>query len=365
MEQRIEKMSNRCFKCSDLIKSDHIKCSGLCGKYFHSECIQVESKVKEVLLSTKNLKWFCDYCLNHFDKLMETKQELVEIKKLITQKRETPKNEDQLVKKKTYAEKAGEVVVIKPKSTQETQATKEAIKKVLNPSELEIGITEMKNLKEGGILIRCQSKNEVEKIRDIAEKKLNKRKYEVTVPKQKNPKIKIVGIEDKLDEAELTQIIKSQNSFLKTSELFDIKVIRKMKNKYLAIVEVDPKSYHEIMKTSKLSIGWCICSVYEYVSVLRCFNCGQYDHVAKECKECSKCLYCASINHKTSDCDNKIQKCCNCIAVNKKYNMNLNVNHTIFDVKCPVYLKKVEIGKRNVRTAFSISGNNESNSEQN
>ena len=88
--------------------------------------------------------------------------------------------------RKSYAEVTGEVVVIKPKKVQESKITKEVIRKALNPSKLEVGITQIKDTKEG-VLLKCKSKEEIEKIKLEAEKKL-KKNYEIITPKQKkNP----------------------------------------------------------------------------------------------------------------------------------------------------------------------------------
>lgn len=62
--------------------------------------IQLESKVKEVSFCTKHLKWFCNYCLNYYEKCMKTKQDLTEIKGLMKKRKHYKKDEES--RKKTY-----------------------------------------------------------------------------------------------------------------------------------------------------------------------------------------------------------------------------------------------------------------------
>ena len=97
--------------------------------------------------------------------------------------------------RKSYAEATGEIVIIKPKMKQDSEKTKETVQKSLNPSELEIGIKQVKATKEGGILIKCSTVDEVEKMKTAAEKKLNQ-DYYVKIPSRKNPSLKIIGIDE-------------------------------------------------------------------------------------------------------------------------------------------------------------------------
>ncbi|KAK9720858.1 hypothetical protein QE152_g21820 [Popillia japonica] len=91
----------------------------------------------------------------------------------------------QVTHKKTYANVTGEIVVIKPKNSQGNDKTKSDIKNKLNPSNLEVGIKEIKNVKDGGILIKCSNKTEVDKLKTEAQKKLNKNYVIKTYPKRK------------------------------------------------------------------------------------------------------------------------------------------------------------------------------------
>ena len=52
--------------------------------------------------------------------------------------------------------------------------------------------------------------------------------------------------------------------------------------------------------------------------VTQCFNCQQYGHVLKACRNTTKCGYCAG-NHNSHDCTIKARQCCiNCDSAGHK-----------------------------------------------
>lgn len=98
---------------------------------------------------------------------------------------------------------------------------------------------------------------------------------------------------------------------------------------------------------AKLCIDYKVCSIYEHVSILRCFKCNQYNHSVNNCPNEESCGN--SHEYKTKTClSNNPNKCINCINANKKFNPKLDVNHTSFDISCPTYLRLVNQRKVNI-----------------
>ncbi|KAK9712545.1 hypothetical protein QE152_g24857 [Popillia japonica] len=56
-------------------------------------------------------------------------------------------------------------MLIKPKNPQDSEKTKTDIKNQLSPANLEVGIKEIRTVKDGGILIKCANKTEVDKLK--------------------------------------------------------------------------------------------------------------------------------------------------------------------------------------------------------
>ena len=87
-------------------------------------------------------------------------------------------------------------------------------------------------------------------------------------------------------------------------------------------------------------MGWNNCYVHEDLKILKCFNCGMFNHKSADCKLDKKCTYCTG-PHDRIQCDRKERKCINCLNINEKYNQNNKCDHDSEDeTACPVYAKK-------------------------
>lgn len=154
-----------------------------------------------------------------------------------------------------------------------------------------------------------------------------------------------------MEENELLNCIKKQNAYL-CHENMDVKVVtvRKMIKRYMAILECDPTTHAKILEEGSLCIGWTpSCRVFDYVRVFRCFKCGGFNHKAEECKT-EVCGKCGLSGHNKENCKNNILNCANCIEANKKLSLDLDVNHSSFDMnKCTVLQKKINIEKHKIR----------------
>lgn len=351
--------TDRCGKCSSKVKEDNgLLCNGSCRLMFHFNCLEFSSKDFQNVKKIKGFKWFCENCLPNINFTMEMNRKFMEFKESIITEINNVKSilnghdvkTDKTKNELSYAKAvAGEAVVIKPKTLQESSKTQEAIRKTLKPASLEVGITQVKNIKDGGVLIKCKSKEETEKVKKAAEKKLGKN-YQIKIPEQKNPCFKILDIEENIDASELINCIKKQNTFLR-HETLDLKVIaiKKMKVRYMAIVECDPTTYKRVLEEGSLCIGWSFsCRVFEYIKLFRCFKCGGFNHKAELCTSDVKCLNCGASDHEKKDCVSD-PKCANCVSANQKLNLELNVNHSMFDNTCPVLHKRICSEKQKIK----------------
>src|SRR5436190_1645378 len=111
------------------------------------------------------------------------------------------------------------------------------------------------------------------------------------------------------------------------------------------IIEVDNRTYDVILNRGKINIGWRKCIVFSYVSVIRCFKCWGYFHIARNCVRQVTCHKCAE-SHKESDCKSIKKKCVNCMHKIQTYNLKISDEHDALDLECPTYKKIVEEEKR-------------------
>lgn len=236
---------------------------------------------------------------------------------------------------------------VKPKNNQEALKTKLDIMKVLKPVDLNINLRNIQQSGNGSLKITCANESEVEKMNEVVRNKLNSN-YDVRIVSNlQNPKVKVVGIEGNLNADELVKIIKEQNCFIEKNAVLNVKKIKQMKTRCFAIIECDPKTYYRILENGILCVNLSICSVYEHLSVLRCFNCSGYYHVAEKCSNASFCMKCGQGGHKADQCQNTGVCCPNCLEFNKKFKLNLNTNHSAFDKQnCTVMIKKLDAARK-------------------
>ncbi|CAH2010362.1 unnamed protein product [Acanthoscelides obtectus] len=71
----------------------------------------------------------------------------------------------------------------------------------------------IKNIKNGGLLIKCDGSEDASKLKELASLHLAD-DYEVKEVRKFNPRLKIVGMSECIDKDQLSVILKSQNSVL-------------------------------------------------------------------------------------------------------------------------------------------------------
>lgn len=348
-----------CGECVQKINAADVtgKCMGTCRRNFHLNCVDISNKDYQTILSIKNTKWLCNGCTVQFDSSMEIIQQFenlkfhidVQLNKFKTVLEASNGHAKNVNDKRSFADVAKDVVIIKPKEKQDCKTTKSEIQENLRPDSLELGILQIKDIKDGGVLIKCQTKEDSEKLKSAAEKKF-KKKYSVKVPQLENPSFKIVGIEEALSANELESCILKQNSHLQHKDLnLNIKIIKQMKSKYMAIIQSDTQTHEKVIKDGRLYIGWSVCRVFDYVSVFRCFRCGGFDHKAAECSQPNRCLKCGDTSHQMDVCTFESWKCVNCTDAVINLKLNLSTDHSPFSEECSCLQRKVSLQKRKLK----------------
>lgn len=258
-------------------------------------------------------------------------------------------NETDRSLKKTYSGavkgKTEAVIIIKPKETEgetSSETTKKDIKNKIDITKLGVGITKLRKVTRGAVVVGCESKLQANKLKEKMAKDLGE-KYEVKEPKKRKLKIKIFDIdkEDCESEEDFWNKVKEQNEGGR--EGVRGKIIHKTANSnsrgVTLIAEVDTNARKRLLDLGRVKIGWKICRVQDYVGILRCFKCCGYWHFAKDCVKKEACGLCAE-QHMTKDCNSLIRKCVNCEDKIKNMKIrNLKSDHSAYGSGCPC-LKK-------------------------
>ena len=248
----------------------------------------------------------------------------------------------QLIKKGVEKES---VIILKPKNKQDGDKTREDLKNNITLSELGIGVTKVKKLAEGKIVVGCPTEEEVKKLKNKIENKIGN-EYEVMDPKLKKPKIKIVGIEREEIQCEDRMVL---DKIIKQNELNNVRIDRhfkmlhksdnKSKQQQSIIVEIDPETHAEFIRAEKIKLGWRICPVFDFISIIRCYKYWRYGHMMKNYKSELKCKNCGE-EHRENECKETSSKCVNCLnAIKNRSYIDVDVNHQAIDRKCPIYVQ--------------------------
>ena len=377
-----------------------ISCEGHCGNQFHPACCHVPSDAIKLLGKISGLSWQCEKCLAVSTKfkpdtlkqvfeqkinevVKEMENIVIKMRSDITQIATEKLEEVNIQLKKEYVllaeSKANELsfpstssittkttdnnlystalkskssVIIKPKNpNQKNYETKSDILHNIDPVKSDINISSVKNIKDGGIVLGCSNENELVKFKTLANSKLSER-YEVKDLRSVNPRIRVVGMSEKLKDEVLVNYVKYQNKNLFNLEKPECKVLKIWHTKknncvFQAILQVDVNSYNNIMSigNGKLFIGLDVCDVYDSVVLRRCFKCNGYNHHSGNCQiDKHYCPRCAE-QHLLKDCkvsDGNLQ-CINCIKFNEKNKDSIvDIKHAAWDSKCHVYRQNVE-----------------------
>lgn len=250
--------------------------------------------------------------------------------------------------KNTYAKVAQsektKVVLVRPKNIDangDSKKTKEKIKNSFDPKKVKI--LSVVNISKGGVAIECRDESTIETIKEIATEKMGN-DYTIEDAKERKPRVKIVGMNEKHTNEEIIEMLQSQNESLANDK--ELRVIRlyEVKNKYFsAIVEMSKEHHAQCIGFGSVNIGWDKCKIYEEIPLTMCMKCCRYNHIAQNCKfERIVCRQCGG-NHKVIECKEKEQKCINCETANKKHGFKFDINHRVDASSCEVRKQKIEL----------------------
>lgn len=155
-----------------------------------------------------------------------------------------------------------------------------------------------------------------------------------------------------MSDGEIKETIDTENGEIReelgAQWLEDIKIVarRQCRNRYKEniIVETNIKTFKYLMKKGKICFDLMMIHVDELIDTPVCFKCTKLGHVAKHCTEkTEKCYKCGG-NHAGNNCGSSKLNCANCEAAKISADMR---KHSARDKNCPVYIKRLEVIRRN------------------
>jgi hypothetical protein len=295
------------------------------------------------------------------------KQSNVDLVKFLTEKNSSSDHSDSAL---SYAAKTKqttrEKIVIKPKdSNQHITQTQSDVLRNVDLKQGKINISQVSSVSGGGLIISCKDGAGQDELKQIATEKLGS-KYNVKIVNSLRPKVRVVGISEDIAKDDIITYILNQNSDL-IADPTNCSLARhwptaKNKKNFQAEVHVDTLSYSRILERGSVLVGLTSCSVFDAVSVPRCFNCNGFNHMSRQCNLKVCCPICAG-DHGIKACvasRNNEKKCINCINLRNKPE-NIDVSHAAWEYdRCTAYKNAVDNFKRNLfqLPSTSISSKN-------
>lgn len=236
------------------------------------------------------------------------------------------------------------VVLVYPKEGQQltSEETKLELNKLVNPREMNLQISRVSNIRNGGLALQ---------INPNQEKGLRAKLDQVFItrqPKPNKPKYKIYDIPGDLNVETLQEAIHQQN-FRNTLTL------EQFKTNFIPLFKMGPRNdtttqwvvemgkiVREAMSSpDRIYIEWQACKIKQYTIITRCYKCHRFGHSSKVCNAvASTCGHCAKEGHAFNDCpDKKWQyKCINCIRAKCT-----NIKYDVSSSDCPIYRKELAL----------------------
>nr|CAI5825636.1 unnamed protein product [Callosobruchus analis] len=237
-------------------------------------------------------------------------------------------------------------VIIKPKNINQSHSeTRNIVRQNVNPVDNDIKFSQVKNVKNGGLVIRCDGPDDASKLKELASQSLSE-EYEIKEVRKQSPRVRIVGMTENIACDRMVAMLKSQNRIFGNSS--DCKVLKVWPTKkrgeiYQALLEVDSATYSGLLgQGSVLLVNVDNCVVYDALGLKICFKCCGLNHYAKDCKKSEQICIKSAGNHKVSECNSAQLKCVNCVSAR-----NAQVDHAVWDSdKCCYYRSKLDEYKK-------------------
>lgn len=366
-----------CYKCNvDVGDDDFGECDD-CNNFFHIKCVGATKTELKARKNSKCLRIYCPECIlkkdsGTLEKLKEilgvlykldlhnqqqNANNIADIPKIIESKLDTfvssfssmAESSKSLNGNKRNAQSYADAlkrnvkpaVVIKPKTNQHSTKTFEDISK--NVEKSEVNVCSTRNIRDGGVVLRCENATETLKVKQIINDKLGDR-YEILLPTVKRPRLRVTNIDADIPNDKILDQMIHHNIELTYADMRLITVINRKRNKYKyndIIVEMKSDIYKKVLDQGKLKLPWRECRVFEHLHLKRCYKCCGFNHKSDECKNNQTCSKCAGINHKFSECKKNNQCCINCKTANEKFNMKLDTKHHAFSRECTVFKRRI------------------------
>lgn len=225
-------------------------------------------------------------------------------------------------------------VAIYPTDKQKSsEDTKSLVQKIICPEKMKLHVRGLRKTRNGGVIISTDSKDDIAKLKESVV--LTTSGLTVDEPYKRKPRIVVIGVPTSMKENEVFTCLFNQNLADKLpnsdldSFLSSIKLSHKSGKKDAEtcnyVLEVSAIIRKALITSQRVFVNWSSCPVRDFTLVTRCYQCQQYGHAAKTCRETvHTCGHCGEQGHSIKDCTKKENpsKCATCFRFKKPSDHN-------------------------------------------
>lgn len=206
------------------------------------------------------------------------------------------------------------------------------------PATDKLKIRNFRKIKNNGILIETETKNDLVQI--LQSKKLEEAGLKAGLPRKIQPRFIIFDVPRDYNENMLAEAIHLQNAEGINKQKFnnELKLIfktgDKLKDTVNWVAEVSPDLRKILTAKGRIFVGWRACRIQDYIRLTRCYKCQSFGHVAKFCRAGTEtCGHCGEHGHNFKSCPNKTrnESCALCKRIKKPD------SHSSRSNDCPIY----------------------------
>ncbi|GBN25119.1 hypothetical protein AVEN_228896-1 [Araneus ventricosus] len=159
--------------------------------------------------------------------------------------------------------------------------------------------------------------------------------FEAKAPTKRLPRVVIYDVDEAVSKEDFIGTLANQNEGLREQDFPScFKLKSKQSGKCHWVIEVQPKTFHSLLRRKKVFFEWNRLSLREFLRPTRCYKCNRFGHISTNCQQAESCPQCGEEGHKKAECTNEA-KCINCTEANNKYKLNHDTTHAATDPSCP------------------------------
>lgn len=220
-----------------------------------------------------------------------------------------------------------------------------------NPVDLNIQNVSVRNISANGVSVQASNREGLDRLKTAIERdETIKDLLTPKFPVRFRPQFRVTGVDPSVTRENVFLKLKEQNGLELTEEQLTVRSVfpDRFSGTLTFVLEVDPTIYKTLKQKAFVTLGWTRCPITEFFHVVRCSKCCQYGHTRRFCQaDGAVCGRCSTVHE--GRC-NRDKKCAACCKSNERFGTSLSVNHTFYEISCPLYKQQIE--RRRMRTAY-------------